>query len=120
MGHPSAAVLVDAVAAFLAEIEPELNGRSAFHAKVAANALAIVARELSLQPDVAEAAALGGLLGHAAPAAKLRAEICGRLRIGQLDTATPGLLDALLAATTARLAVDNPRYSTFRRLTGDS
>ena len=117
MGHPSAQVLVEAVAAFLSEIEGDLTGRAAFHAKVAANALAIVARELAQQPDVAEAAALDVLLGHAAPAEELRAEACALIRSGALDADSPGLLDALLAATLARLAVDNPRYSTFRRLT---
>lgn len=117
MGHPSAAVLVEAVAAFLAELAPELSGRSAFHAKVAANALAIVARELEQQPDVAEAAALGALTETSAPVAELRREVCDKLRNGSLDAATPGVLDALITATCARLAVDNPRYSTYRRLT---
>ena len=114
MAVPSATVLLEAVTAYLAEIEPELTGRAAFHAKVAANVLAVVARELDQQPALAEAAAFARLLGPGATAA----QVCERLRDGRLTIATPGVLDALLAATTARLAVDNPRYSTFRRLTG--
>ncbi|OYU15879.1 MAG: hypothetical protein CFE37_03705 [Alphaproteobacteria bacterium PA4] len=113
----SAQALVEAVAGFIGEIEGQLSGRQAFHAKVAANALAIVARELAQQPAVAERAALGDFLGHAAGVDGLRAELCGRLRTGQLTPETPGLLEALTAATLARLAVDNPRYPTFQRLT---
>ncbi|WP_426164463.1 DUF6285 domain-containing protein [Sandarakinorhabdus sp. DWP1-3-1] len=113
-----AQALVEAVAAFLGTIEGRLSGREAFHAKVAANALGIVARELAQQPRAAEVAALSAFLGHDAGVDALRAEICGRLRAGQLTPETPGLLDALLAATLAKVAVDNPRYSTFRRLSG--
>lgn len=114
-----AAVLVEAVAAFLREIEAELSGRSAFHAKVAANALGLVARELAWQPQRAEAAALAGFLGHDAGLDALRAELCGRLRSGQLTPETPGLLEALTEAVVAKVCVDNPRYSTLDRMTGD-
>ena len=113
-----AAALIEAVAAFLGEIEGELSGRQAFHAKVAANALAIVARELAQAPRAAEAAALGDFLGHAAPLDKLRAELCGRLRMGTLTPETPGLAEALTAAAIAKVAVDNPRYATFVRMQG--
>ncbi len=114
-----ALALVEAVAQFISEIEGRLSGREAFHAKVAANALGIVARELAQQPRQVEAAALSNFLGHAAGVDAVRAEICGRLRGGQLTPETPGLLEALLTATLAKVAVDNPRYSTFRRLSGN-
>lgn len=112
-----AAVLVEAVAAFLREIEGELQGRSAFHAKVAANALGLVSRELAWKPQVAEAAALGGFLGHDAGLDALRAEMCGRLRSGELTPGTAGLLEALTEAVIAKVCVDNPRYSTLDRMT---
>lgn len=111
-----AEVLVAAVAAFLKSIEAELPGRSAFHAKVAGNALAIVGRELAQLPQAAERTALAGFLGHEAGLDALRAEICGRLRAGQLTPETPGLLAALSTAVLAKVAVDNPRYSTFTRM----
>lgn len=113
-----AAALVEAVADFLRGIEADLTGQKAFHAKVAVNALAIVARELAQQPATAEAAALAGFLGRdaAGGVSGLRAEICGRLRRGQLVPETPGLLEALTDAALARLAVDNPRYPTLARL----
>ena len=110
-------VLVTAVAEFIRSIEGELSGRNAFHAKVAANALAIAAREMTQAPRAAERAALAGFLGHEAGLDALRAEVCGRLRAGQLTPETPGLLEALTTAVMAKVAVDNPRYSTYLRMT---
>ena len=115
-----AQALVEAVAQFIVQIEGRLSGREAFHAKVAANALGIVARELAQQPRAVEAAALAGFLGHEATLDAARAELCGRLRMGQLTPEIPGLLEALMTATLAKVAVDNPRYSTFRRMTADA
>lgn len=115
-GHPDAAALVAAVEAFVRGLEGELAGRTAFHAKVAANALAIVARELRQEPAAAEAAALGRLLGRAGGADELRSAICAGLRDGSLGIDTAGLVQALTEAAVARLAVDNPRYSTLARL----
>jgi hypothetical protein len=112
-----AVMLVEAVADFLRGIEGDLAGQKAFHAKVAANALAIVARELAQKPGAAEAAALAAFMGHQGSLAALRAEMCGRLRTGQLTPETPGLLEALTAATLAKVAVDNPRYATLARMT---
>jgi hypothetical protein len=105
----NAADLVDAVEAFLRGIETELEGRTAFHAKVAANALAIVARELRQQPEHVEAAALAALGTSAEDA-------CRCIRAGEMTTATPGLLDALERGIIARLAVDNPKFPTLDRL----
>ncbi|UAJ09680.1 DUF6285 domain-containing protein [Glacieibacterium megasporae] len=146
-GHPSARELVAAVREFIAGLE--IEGREGFHAKVAANALAIVERELVARPDVAEVAALASINlssprtrgpkvttvatlgprvrgddreegddeGEWDEAADLRACVCTALRNGTLTPATPCLLAALTAANLARLAVDNPRYSTFLRRT---
>ena len=113
-----ATALLEAVAAFLKNIEPELSGRSAFHAKVAANALAIASREIMAQPRAVERAALARFLGHDAGLDALRAEMCGLLRSGQLTPEAPGVLAALIDATLAKVAVDNPRYSTYVRMQG--
>lgn len=119
-GHPDAAALVEAVRGFIAGLP--LDGRDAFHAKVAANALAIVARELSQQPDAAEAAVLAAFLaGQPADAnAAAPTALCALIRAGKLGVATPGLLDALIAAAVVRLRVDNPRYATLTRLERDA
>jgi hypothetical protein len=116
-----AVMLVEAVADFLRGIEGDLAGQKAFHAKVAANALAIVARELALRPAVAEQAALAAFIGHQGSVTALRAELCGRLRAGQVTPETPGLLEALTVAAMAKVAVDNPRYATLARMSaGDA
>lgn len=104
-----AADLIDAAESFLRQVEGELEGRLSFHAKVAANALAIAAREARLQPAVAEAAAFAAI--GASPA-----EACDRILSGEWTVDTPGLLDAIEAAIIARLAVDNPKFPTLRRL----
>jgi aminoglycoside phosphotransferase (APT) family kinase protein len=50
-GRPTASELLDAVREFLTgQVMPATTGQTAFHARVAANALAIVARELELGP----------------------------------------------------------------------
>jgi hypothetical protein len=108
MSHPTAKALLEAVQLFLREAEGALSGRLAFHAKVAGNALGIVVRELEQDPDAAEARALAAFGGVAAA--------CAALRDGTLDPSDPALLAAVRAGALARLAVDNPRYSTFARL----
>jgi hypothetical protein len=108
MSHPSAEDLLAAVRLFLKEAEGQLPGRLAFHAKVAANSLAIVERELEQDPDAAEATALAAFGGVSA--------LCEALRDGRLDPADPAVLRAIRRGVLARLAVDNPRYATFARL----
>jgi len=50
--RPNATELLGAVRAFLeADVVPQLTGRSRFHARVAANVLAIVERELAREED---------------------------------------------------------------------
>ncbi len=108
MSHPTASELLQAVQLFLAEAEGALAGRLAFHARVAANALAIVERELAQDPDAAEAEALAPFGGAA--------RLCEALRAGRLDPQDPALLKAIRLAALARLSTDNPRYATFARL----
>ncbi|MGN6676291.1 MAG: phosphotransferase family protein [Streptosporangiaceae bacterium] len=56
-GRPTASELLDAVRSFLTdEVMPATGGQVAFHARVAANVLGIVARELELGPLPPEAA----------------------------------------------------------------
>ena len=108
MSHPTAEQLLAAVRLFLKEAEGALSGRLAFHAKVAANSLAIVEREIAQNPDAAEAEALAPFGGAAA--------LCEALRDGRIDPQDPAVLKAIRQAVLARLATDNPRYATFGRL----
>lgn len=116
--QPSAAELVAAVRDFLTKhAMPALEGHAAFHARVAANALGIVERELTLGPaqDAAEAERLRALLGSDGSLDELNRALCRRIRDGGLGLDTPGLLDHLRETTLAKLAVDQPRYSGYRK-----
>lgn len=108
MSHPTAPELLAAVQHFLKEAEAALEGRLAFHAKVAGNALGIVIRELEGDPDAVEQRALEPFGGAAA--------VCRALRDGSLSPDDKALQKAIRAAVLARLAADNPRYATFARL----
>ena len=116
--RPSAAQLVAAVRDFLERVaQPELSGHSAFHARVAANALAIVERELALgaEQDAAERERLRALLGRDGPLEAQNRALCRAIRAGEITADTPGLLEHLRATTLAKLAVDQPGYSGYRR-----
>ena len=116
--RPSAAQLVAAVRDFLEKVaQPELRGHSAFHARVAANALAIVERELALgaEQEAAERARLAALLGRDGPLEAQNRTLCAEIRAGRISPDTPGLVAHLRATTLAKLAVDQPGYSGYRR-----
>ena len=116
--RPTAAQLVAAVRDFLERVaQPELSGHSAFHARVAANALAIVERELALGAgqDPAERERLSALLGGDGPLEAQNRALCREIRAGRITLDTPGLIEHLRATTLAKLAVDQPSYSGYRR-----
>ena len=121
--RPDADQLIAAVAAFLRdELLPRLDGRVAFHARVAANALDIVRRELAAAPaaEAAELDRLRILLGRDGTLEMLNRELCAGIADGNLTLATPALADHLWAVTLAKLAVDQPTYSGYRKaLEGD-
>ena len=104
---PDARQLLHAVRHWLAEdLGPELEGRSRFHARVAANIVAQVERELVL-----------GLSRSGVRAERLAdlgvadgAELARVLRDGTLDPDDPAVLTAVRADVVDRLLVANPRY----------
>src|SRR5580693_7912938 len=95
MDQPSIRELVSAVRDFIEQrAMPELKGHTAFHARVAANALGIVARELEQGGASAagERARLAMLLGHEGDdLMALNRELCAAIRSGQIGLGTPGL-----------------------------
>ena len=120
--RPDARELLEAVRGFvLNDALPALEGRARLHARVAANALALVQRELELAPasDAAERARLEGLLGRQGSLAELNAELARRIRTGELGAERPELLAHLWSTALEKLAVDNPEYSGYRRALGD-
>lgn len=114
MDQPSILELVNAVRNFLeTKAMPELKGHTAFHARVAANALGIVARELALGPKAAEAEKthLIALLGHDGSLEELNRELCGQIRAGKISTESDALRQHLELTTLDKVAIDQPNYS---------
>ena len=118
MDQPSMRELVEAVRDFLEQkAMPELKGHTAFHARVAANALSIVVRELEQGPQSAkdELARLSKLLGHDGALEDLNRELCKRIRDGAFTLDTPGLAEHLTITTREKVAIDQPGYSGLKR-----
>jgi len=116
--QPAAHDLVTAVREFLEKVAmPKLEGHDAFHARVAANALAIVERELAIGPvdNAAELERLSALLGHDGDLAGLNAGLCDEIRAGRMTLETPHLADHLWATTLTKLSIDQPRYAAYKR-----
>ena len=123
--RPTPEELLEAVAAFLRDhvVPGAASGQVAFHARVAANALDIVRRQMALAPaaHALEQAAITKLLG-AEPGddvARLNRMLCERIANGALDLDTPRLADCLWQITLDKLAVDQPSYETYVRCLRD-
>ncbi|HEY8617431.1 DUF6285 domain-containing protein [Phenylobacterium sp.] len=110
--HPKTEELVQAVALWIEQIRPGLDPRNAFLARVAVNVLSVVERELTRGPEAERraVAAMSAVLGHDGAFAALNAELCERIRAGELTVETPGLLDALSAMARDQVAIDQPKY----------
>lgn len=114
---PHVEALLDIVAEFIrTQAAPRLQGHAAFHARVAANVVDIVRRELELSPPAlaAERERLVALLGTDGDLETLNRLLCERIASGEIGTATPGLVDHLWTVTLDKLAVDQPNYSSYR------
>jgi hypothetical protein len=114
--EPRPAEILAAVAAFLRDVvAAEAKPRTAFQARVSANALELARRQidLGLEADEAERVRLVDLLGTDGSLAALNAELARRLATGAVDLDTPGARAHLWAVTLAKLAVDQPRYSGY-------
>jgi len=114
MDQPSMRELVEAVRFFLeTKAMPELKGHTAFHARVAANALGIVARELESGGASAEAETirLRALLGRDGSLEDLNRVLCAQIRSGELDISSAALEEHLERTTLDKVAIDQPNYS---------
>ena len=116
--RPTLTELVASVRDFIERTAmPKLEGHAAFHARVAVNALGIALRQLEQAPqaEAEELARLRALLGREGSLEELNRELCERNRAGELGLATPGLAEHLRATTFAKLAVDQPKYTSYVR-----
>ncbi|SRX96267.1 putative aminoglycoside phosphotransferase [Gordonia sp. KTR9] [Mycobacterium shimoidei] len=104
-GRPTAAELVAAAAEFLeTDVREATSGQVNFHARVAANALRMVERELLDTGPSAARAALADL-GY-----DTEAELAAAIRAGQLDDRAKHLMTCLRKLVGQRLAVAHPGY----------
>ena len=115
--RPTPAEVIGAVAAFLrTTITAQTTGATSFQARVAANALEMMKRELDLAPaeDAAEHDRLKALLGMDGSLFDLNVELSRRIAAGEIETSSPALTEHLWATTMAKLAVDQPTYASYR------
>ncbi|MEM7271698.1 MAG: phosphotransferase family protein [Actinomycetota bacterium] len=106
-GRPSPVDLIAAVGDFVRDdVGAATEGRTRFHARVAANALAIVARDLAAAPVLASrrAARLAGL-GFDSERA-----LAAAIRSGTLDRRTAEVTAVVYESVLDRLAVNNPGW----------
>lgn len=124
--RPSAAELLEAIQHFLeADVVPNLDGTKKFHARVAANVLSILRRELASEDEqlAYEWQSLGALLGTSDPAptdrAQLRSQLrkrtrtlCERIRAGDADQGDwrDAVLRHVRRTVEDKLTVANPKY----------
>ena len=104
-GRPLAAELVAAVAEFLeTDVRGATEGHVNFHARVAANALRIVERELLDENEAESRAALAGL-GFAD-----EEQLAAAIRAGDMDGQANQVTACLRVLVRRRLAVAHPGY----------
>jgi len=116
--EPTPTELTKAVADFLRDdIAPTISGHNAFKLRVAINMLDLVTRQLGMEAesDAAEAVRLRALLGIDGALIDLNRALADRIASGEIDLRTPGLAEHLWRTTMAKLAVDQPNYSSYRR-----
>jgi hypothetical protein len=112
--RPTAAELVQAVREFLEHdvMATSTDTRVQFHARVAANALGMVERELTSGPELVdnERARAAALLGHDDEVGLLERELAARIRDGSLDDRLDAVREHVRATVREKLLVANPGY----------
>jgi hypothetical protein len=104
-GRPTAAELVAAVAEFIeGDVRESTSGQVNFHARVAANVLRSVERELRDDGDTKARAALAGVGFDDEPG------LAAAIRAGELDQRTEDGTTCLRTLVRHRLAVAHPGY----------
>ena len=108
-GRPTAAELVAAVADFLdTDVRAACGGQVGFHARVAANVLRIVERELLDESAGSVLESLAGL------GVRDEAALAQAIREGRLDDRADEVVACLRLLVGHRLAIDHPGYGDAR------
>lgn len=120
LGFPSDRQMLEAIRQFLKEeVQPAITDPAvAYRLKVAANSLSIVARECEQSAALAqlEQTRYSQLLSVQGEAEALNRHMAAALRDGELDATAPEVLAALKEIALAKMAIDNPRYSSYQAL----
>jgi hypothetical protein len=110
------------VASFLRdEAAPALSGRVAFHARVAANAVELVRRQLSegARGEVRELSRLQALFGSQDDLSSLNARLASGIADGSQTLQNTAMREHLWRTTLEKVAVDQPNYASFKRTLED-
>jgi ABC-type transport system involved in Fe-S cluster assembly fused permease/ATPase subunit len=111
--QPDASSLLEAAIKYLdEELSPALEGYHRFQTRVTINALATVRRELMLRDahEAEEHARLVALLGHDGATAELNAQLCERIRAGEIAQDDSALRAHVRASLRDALAINNPKW----------
>lgn len=117
---PTPNELIEIVMQFLRETAAtQLDGPAAYEARIAASLLATVQRHLArlASQDADEMESLRALLqGVEGDMAELNRVLCTRIQSREIAWGDPALLQHLWQVTIDKLEVDQPTYSTYRRI----
>ena len=119
--RPNVDELLEAVEEFLRDkAMPALDGHLNFNARVAANVVGIVRREVaqSDQIEADQAERLTDILGHEGELRELNRELCLQIRNGDIPLDDSKLMNHLQQFALEEIGVDNPRYSAYRKAMG--
>jgi hypothetical protein len=124
--RPTSVELLEAAADFVeSELVPAVQGARQFQARVVANVMRIVAREIKLEDPLvrSEVKALARLLGHNAPhlhslddlraaAVSMGEELTAKIRAGEADDGAwrREVLALVRRSVEDKLSIANPRY----------
>jgi hypothetical protein len=124
--RPTSVELLEAAADFVeSELVPAIQGARQFQARVVANVMRVVAREIKLEDPLVrnEVKALAHLLGHDKPhlhslddlraaAVGMGEELTARIRAGEADDGDwrKGVLAVVRQSVEDKLRIANPRY----------
>ena len=118
LDQPRGADILAAVSRLLREtLMPRLPGEVAFQARVAANAIDLVAREITFGETVEGDALrrLRVLVNRDGTLKELETELSARIRRGELDLQSPGVAEHLWQTTLDKMKIDQPAYASYRR-----
>jgi hypothetical protein len=118
LDQPHGADILDAVSRLLRDtLMPRLPPDTVFQARVAANALDLVSREIRFGETVEREALqrLQALLNRDGSLQELERELSLRIRNGELDLQSEGLAEHLWQTTLAKMKIDQPNYAGYRR-----